>query len=89
MGPEFARLVEEYYGAYVIEAGRDAFNAVLYYFKEPALREEEMMQTFGGWCFKIVRHHFDGYTVDVYKERFEIFALVVFGEGCTLAVLEV
>lgn len=89
MGPEFSRLVENRYGAYVVEVNREMFNSALYSFKEPALGEEQMQESFGGWFFHIVRHYYGGYTVDTFKDKGRVSAFVVWSPDCSLAVVEV
>jgi len=86
---EFSRLAESRYGAYVIEVCREQFNSALYYFKEPALGEEKVRESFGGWSFLILRHYFGGYTVDVFRDKGTVFAFVVWSADCSLAVVEV
>lgn len=87
--PEFSKLLENRYGAHVVEVGREMFNSALYYFKEPELGKEVMQESFGGWYFGIVRHYFNGYTIDVFKNRGSVSAFVVWSPDCSLAVVEV
>lgn len=89
MGPEFSRLVENRYGAYVVEVNREMFNSALYSFKEPELGKEVVQESFGGWFFSIVRSYFIGYTIDVFKDKGRISAFVVWSPDCSLAVVEV